>query len=132
MRTRRLLSRLFSPKLTTSTLIPLDQIFTSKRHALRRGVWFRALNSAERGILDLTMRYVATIKSTTLAKVVTAIITKLQCAMECVVDRWVRTVGLPLARKISSVAVSWGNHLASRWADDHAFARFLAFNFAKT
>src|SRR5664279_2938726 len=97
----------------------------AKKIALRHRVWFRLLNRVERGIIDLTVRYVDSIKSVMLAKVVTAIMDKLQCALESVVDRLVRTVGLPLARKISDIAVSLGNRLASMWADDFAFARFL-------
>jgi hypothetical protein len=103
----------------------------AKKIALRHRVWFRLLNRVERGIIDLTVRYVDSIKSVTLAKVVTAIMDKLQCALESVVDRLVRTVGLPLAQKISDIAVSWGNRLASMWADDRAFARFLVVNYAQ-
>jgi hypothetical protein len=111
---------------TDSTLVPLNQIFTSKRHALRRGVWFRALNLMERGILDLTMRYVATIRSATLAKVVTAILEKLKIASESIVDRLVREVGFSLAKKIGGFAQSWGNSLATSWGSDAGFARYLA------
>ena len=103
----------------------------AKKIALRHRVWFRLLNRVERGIIDLTVRYVDSIKSVTLAKVVTAIMDKLQCALESVVDRLVRTVGLPLAQKVSDIAVSWGNTLASMWADDRAFARFLVVNYAQ-
>ena len=71
------------------------------------------------------------VKSSKLAKVLTAIIDKLEFAMERTVDRLVRIVGLPLTRKISDIAVSWGNQLASLWADDLAFARFLFFSFGK-
>ena len=102
-----------------------------KKLALRRSVWFRSLSRVERGIIDLTVRYVDNVKSSKLAKVLTAIISKLESAMESTVDRLVRVVGLPLARKISEIAVSWGNHLASLWADDLSFARFLIFNFGK-
>ena len=104
----------------------------AKKLALRRGVWFRLLNRVERGIIDLTVRYVDSIKSGVLAKVVAVIMEKMQSSMESIVDRLVRTVGLPLARKISDIAVSWGNRLASMWADDLAFARFLVVNFGKT
>jgi hypothetical protein len=103
----------------------------AKKLALRHRVWFRLLNRVERGIIDLTVRYVDSIKSVMLAKVVSAIMCKLQCALESVVDRLVRTVGLPLAQKISDIAVSWGNTLASMWADDRAFARFLVVNYAQ-
>jgi hypothetical protein len=112
--------------------LSIGKLNETKKHALRRGVWFKALNRVERGIIDLTVRYVDTVKSTALAKVLTAIIEKLQQTMETFTDKMIRTVGLPLARKISDIAVSWGNHLAKLWAEDHAFARFLVTNFAKT
>ena len=107
-------------------------IAIAKKLALRRGVWFKTLTRVERGIIDLTVMCVDSIKSTKLAKLVMAIICKLQSAMESVVDRWVRTTGLSLARKISAIAISWGNHLASRWAEDLDFARFLVVSFGKT
>lgn len=104
----------------------------AKKIALRRRVWFKLLNRVERGIIDLTVKYVNTIKSRKLAIVVTAIISKLQSTTESTVDKLVRTIGLPLTRKISNIAISWGNRLASRWADDCSFAKFLVLNFAKT
>ena len=111
--------------------ITIGKLAEAKKNALRRGVWFRVLNRVERGVIDLTVKYVDNIKSTKLAKVVTAIIEKLQTKMESVVDKLVRTVGLPLARKISGIAVSWGNRLASAWSEDCSFARFLVVNFGK-
>ena len=41
----------------------------AKKSALRRGVWFRSLSRVERGIIDLTVRYVDNVKSSKLAKV---------------------------------------------------------------
>jgi hypothetical protein len=110
---------------------PVRILVTTRKLALRRGIWFKILNRVERGVIDLTVKYVDNIKSIKLAKVVTAIMDKLQSAMERIVDKLVRTVGLPLARKISEIAVSWGNRLASMWAYDCAFARFLVVNFGK-
>lgn len=115
-----------------SSSLSIKKLAETKKTALRHGVWFRSLNRVERGIIDLTVRYVKSIKSTKLAKVVTAIIEKLQTTIESMADKLVRTVGLPLARKISNIAVSWGNYSASLWAEDCAFARFLAFNLSKT
>ena len=89
------------------------------------------LDRVERGIIDLTVRCVVCIKSGKLAKLVTAIMEKLQFAEESIVKRLVRTVGLPLARRISKIAVGWGNGLAIVWAEDLAFAKFLLVNFAK-
>jgi hypothetical protein len=100
-----------------------------KRVALRRHVWFTSLSRVERGIIDLTVKYVDSIKSSKLARVVTAIVEKLQTSMESKTERLVRTVGLALAKKASDIAVSWGNRLALAWAHERAFARFLVFNF---
>ena len=112
-------------------LVCVNNLTNIKKVALRRGIWFRSLSRVERGIIDLTVRYVDNVKSSKLAKVLTAIMNKLESAMENKVDRLVRVVGLPLARKISVIAVGWGNHLASLWADDLSFAKFLVFNFGK-
>ena len=115
-----------------SSLVSLGKLAEAKQTAFRRGVWFRVLNRLERGVVDLTMKYVNDVKSTKLAKVLTAIMDKLSQATESMVDRLVRTVGVSLAQKISSLAVSWGNLSASKWAADLDFARYLAFNASKT
>jgi hypothetical protein len=107
-------------------LVSVGVLAEAKRTAFGRRVWFRALTRIERGIVDLTLRYVDDIKSTKLAKVLTAIIEKLQQATESVAERLVRTVGFPLAQKISSIAVSWGNLSAAKWAGDSGFAGYLA------
>ncbi len=103
-----------------------SQITSIKKLALRRGTWYRALSRVERGILDLTVRYVENIKSAKLATLVTAILQKLALASESLLDRLVRTVGLPLAQKISAVAQGWGNISANKWAVDTSFAQYLA------
>lgn len=113
-------------KIVQFTPVSVKQIVIFKKTAFRRGIWFRALNRLERGVLDLTVRYVDCIRSTQLANVVSAILEKLKLATESVVDRLVRTVGFSLAQKISVVAVGLGNRLATRWAVDAEFARYLA------
>ncbi len=110
----------------------VKELAEAKKVALRRRVWFKLLTRVERGIVDLTVKYVNIIKSRKLAKALTAIIAKLQSAIESTVDTLVRTIGLPLTREISNIAVSWGNRLASKWADNRSFAKFLVLNFVKT
>jgi vacuolar-type H+-ATPase catalytic subunit A/Vma1 len=114
-------------KSQTIGFLAVGALAETKKLALRRHVWFKSLSRVERAIIDLTVRCVDNIKSAKLASVVTAIMQKLQTAMESLAERLVRTVGLSLTRKISSIAVSWGNRLASLWAEDQAFARYLAF-----
>jgi len=102
-----------------------SELLLVKKAALRRGIWYRALNRAERGVLDLTVKYVKYIRSTKLANLVTGLIEKLQNASQSKVDRLTRSVGLLLAQKVSELAVSWGNRLAHDWAVDLEFAKFL-------
>jgi hypothetical protein len=120
-----------SVKAHSGMTISTKKLAEAKKAALRRGVWFRTLNRVERALINLTVRYVDNIKSSKLAKVVTAIIEKLQTTIESMADKLVRTIGLPLARKISSIAVNWGNYSACKWAEDLAFARYLAFTVYK-
>jgi hypothetical protein len=119
-------------KRSIESLVSFKGIVEAKKLALRQGVWFKNLSRVERGIIDLTVRYVDSVKSAKLAKVLTAIIQKLKFATENMTERLVRTVGISLAKKMSCIAVSWGNVFASNWAEDRAFARYLAFCLAKT
>lgn len=122
---------LASPQMKTKCgAFSVTNLIKAKQLALRRKVWFRSLSRLERGILDLTIRYVDSVKSTLLAKVLTAVLEKLQLATENVADRLVRLIGFPLAKKASQIATSWGNMSALAWAKDAGFARYLAFNSA--
>jgi len=120
------LSTLSRSRIMFGDILSVGRLVEARRTALRCGVWFRVLNRIERGILDLTVRCVDRIRSARLAKVVTAILIKLKLAMESAVERMVRVVGRSLAQKISNIALSWGNVSASQWAEDSAFARYLA------
>jgi hypothetical protein len=112
-----------------SNAVSIGRLGEAKRAALRRGIWYRALNLVERGVIDLTVKFVDSVRSAKLANVLTAIMDKLELAMENTADRLVRLVGYPLAQKISHIATSWGNRSAFRWAEDRDFARYLAMNF---
>lgn len=104
----------------------VGRLVIAKKLALRHRVWFKSLSRVERGIIDLTVQCVDSIKSGKLANVVTAILEKLKLATESIVDRLVRTVGFSLAQKISAVAVGLGNRSATHWAVNAEFARYLA------
>ena len=124
------LNTLLRSRIMLGDIISVGRLVEVKRVALRRGVWFRALDRVERGVLDLIIRCVDRIRSAMLAKVVMAILIKLKLAMESMVERMVRVVGRSLAQKVSRIAVSWGNRSASKWAEDPGFARYLAVNVA--
>jgi hypothetical protein len=113
-------------KAPSGNALSIRKLFEAKRSALRHGIWYRALNRLERGVVDLTVRYVNDIKSTKLANVLTAIIQKLHVAAESIVDKMVKSTGFAQAKKISEIASRLGNRSALTWAEDSKFARYLA------
>jgi hypothetical protein len=102
------------------------EILRLKLKAIRSGIWFRALRSIDRALIDLTLRVVDKVNSDTLAKALISVLTILENDLENRVSRAVREVGFQVARKMSLVAQGWGNVSAGSWATDLSFAKFLA------
>src|SRR5207247_5463527 len=91
-----------------------------KTRALRKRVWYRVLSRMERGLLDLTMRWVGEVKSRTMTRVVIRILLKLARAL----NRSMAGVfekGETLAASLSALGVGWGNELAHNWRFDLEF-----------
>ncbi len=77
-------------------------------------------------MVNLAIRVVkGGIKSSVLARLVMGVVEKLRAAMESRFVRMAREVGRPLALRVSRIAVAWGNRLASLWARDDTFIRYL-------
>jgi len=95
-----------------------------KTRALRKRVWYRVLNRMERGLLDLTMRWVGEVKSRTMTRVVIRILLKLASALNRSMAR-IFEKGQTLAATISDLAVGWGNDLAHGWRFDVGFQKAL-------
>ncbi len=95
-----------------------------RSRALRHQVWFRALDRIERGLVDLTIRYVDQVKSNRLQRVLVEILEKLARAMEQGMVR-VLAVGRELALRASVLAMGWGNSQAYAWRSDQSFALAL-------
>ena len=97
-----------------------------RTRALRRGLWFRVLDRVERGLVDLTIRWVDRVKSGRLAQVLVRILEKLVRAMA---GRMVRAMGegRQMAFRASWLAVGWGNLPALDWRSDLGFQRALGF-----
>jgi len=96
-----------------------------KMKAIRRSVWFTALNRVERACIDLTIKVVDKVRSLLLAKVLTAVVEKLSKAMESPITRLIREVGYELASRISRIAKTWGCASAAQWAADLEFVTYL-------
>ena len=97
-----------------------------RSRALRRGVWFRVLGRVERALVDLTIKVVDRVRSPMLTKALVSIVKKLEDAYENRVSQAMRTVGFPIAQKLSLLAQKWGNESARNWKLDLSFVRFLA------
>jgi len=82
------------------------------------------LSRMERGLLDLTMRWVGEVKSKTMTRVVIQILSKLVRAL----NRSMAGIfekGETLATNLSKLAVSWGDELAHSWQSDLGFQKAL-------
>jgi len=106
--------------------ITRDDLARLRSKALRRGLWFRALNRDERMLMNLVIRVVDRVRSLLLAKLLFSAVKKLLEAMESEVARMMRTVGRQLAKNLSRIAQAWGNKAAAQWTEDLGFIQYLA------
>lgn len=97
-----------------------------RRKALRRKVWYSALDRVERGMLSLTSRIVDRVESKVLGVEIVKILAKLRDAMKSDFVRLVESYGVRMAKKLSVQASEWGNMFADVWSYDLGFARYLA------
>ena len=104
-----------------------EALAKTRRKALRQRCWYKALNGLERGIVELAIRCVEEVKSIKLKTALRKILAKLVSAFRPRYLDMAEKMGRPLAVRVSQLAQSWGNKLASKWKDDAAFTRYLGF-----
>ena len=98
-----------------------------RRRAIRRRVWFRALDSLERKILGLSVRVLdSAVKFSSLGKVLTSIVAKIEDALKSVFERRLEGYGLRRAAELAEMAAKLGCVGARRWVDS-SFARYVTF-----
>jgi hypothetical protein len=78
----------------------------------------------ERGLVDLTIRWVDKVRSGLMAETLLRILVKLALALETGMER-VLGRGRVLAVRASELAVGWGNSAAFSWRFETAFANAL-------
>ena len=93
--------------------------------AIRRGVWFRALDSLERGVLTLASRIVDRVESAVLGVEIVKILRKLSDAMKSGFAKRMEEYGFGQALKMSGIAVEWGHAMAVEWSSDLGYVRYL-------
>ncbi len=96
-----------------------------RRRALRKGLWFKILSSVERGLVNLTIKYVKEPRSPMLISALSEIVTRIVDAVKSTYLFVLESIGRPIATQRATAALSWGNRQANEWLSDRAFWRFL-------
>ena len=113
----------FSEKLVEG-LITREVLVGFRTRGLRRRLWYSTLSRMERGLVDLTIRWVDKVRSGLMAETLLRILVKLALALETGMGR-VLGRGRVLAVRASELAVGWGNGSAFYWRFETAFANAL-------
>lgn len=103
-----------------------------KRKSIRsNNAWFKVLSLDKRRFIEAVIQTVDRIQSSLLLKLMTELAEKLLVAIGGIpaligkIPYGMINYGLPLAKRISIVAQSWGNQTAEKWANDEGFIRYL-------
>jgi hypothetical protein len=113
----------FSEKLLEGP-ITREVLIGFRTRGLRRRLWYSTLSLMERGLVDLTIRWVDKVRSGLMAETLVRILVKLALALETGMGR-VLGRGRVLAVRASELAVGWGNGSAYSWRFETAFANAL-------
>ena len=106
------------------TMLTKDYLLGIRLRAIRRGVWYKALDRVERGIIDLTTRVVEKVESSVLGVELVKILSKLMNAMKSEFVKHLEEFGFNRAKEIAHQARVWGS-VKMNWASDIGFAKYL-------
>jgi predicted AAA+ superfamily ATPase len=104
-----------------------------KTLAVRRGLWFKILNALERAVVDLTIKVVERVRSSTLRSVLKSIASKV---MEVLKARSFKeravAIGRVLLERLVRIAEKLGCKGAGEWAKDPGFVMYLGVSWLNT
>jgi hypothetical protein len=106
----------------------ISNLIDVRKKALRQGLWFQAIDSMQRGIVNLTIRYVSAIRSNMLGLTLQNIFLTLAKALERGFLHKFYCTGRELAENMSNAAHSWGNQDALNWKFDATYIICLGMN----
>jgi hypothetical protein len=98
-----------------------------RRQALRRRVWYSALDGLERGILSISAKIIDGVKSTLLNVQIVRIIAKLRDACKSGFVRHMERYGVERVRVVQEEAAKLGCSGAWALSRDLGFIRYLMF-----
>lgn len=121
---------LYTPNLDKLPNVVLSKEFLRevRYKALRKRVWYKALDRIERGMVNLTISVVERVKSYTLASELTKILDKLREAMKSAFIRHCESYGRKKLIEVVGIALSFGSTDAKDWHGDESMVRLLALN----
>ena len=96
-----------------------------RREALRKRIWYKALDSAERGILSLAAKIINTVKSTLLDYQLIKIIDKLQSYQKSSYTKLVERFGMKRVKVVQEQAKMFGYKYAESLSHDNGFVKYL-------
>ena len=108
-------------------MVSAELLRAARGSALRKRVWYKALDGLERGIVNLTIELVERVKSLRLAEMIASILEKLEGALRSEFARQLEAYGYGRMRAVIGVALGIGCREALGWAGE-GFARFLTVN----
>jgi len=104
-----------------------------KTLAVRKGLWFKVLNALERAVVDLTIKVVERVRSSTLRSVLKSIASKV---MELLKARAFKeravAIGRVLLERLVRIAEKLGCKGAGEWARDPGFVMYLGVSWLNT
>jgi hypothetical protein len=104
-----------------------------KTIAVRRNLWFKALSTMERAIVDLTIRVVERVRSSVLKGALKAIASKIVEALKAKSFRErAIVIGRALAERLVRIAERLGNKRAREWAENPSFVVYLGVSWLNT
>ena len=110
-------------------LMTREGLASLRLKSLRKRTWY-ALSKMERGLIDLTIRYVDEIKSDALSLAIGRVVCKILKALRSPFLEKAERLGYSAAEAASRIAVGWGYAEASAWKQDLSFIRYLGINMA--
>ena len=97
-----------------------------RRKALRKGVWYKALDMLERGLISLACRVIDRVESVVLGVEIVKIMKKLVDSMKSGFVRRMEEYGYFKAREIVDQVNCWDQSYSPNWSLKIDFARYLA------
>ena len=96
-----------------------------RREALRKKIWYKVLDSSERGILSLAAKIINTVKSTMLHYELAKIIAKLKPSNKNSFTKLVERFGMERVKVVQEQAKLFGYKYAESLSQDLSFVKYL-------